>query len=426
MDTRLQKTPLKIGIGHQSRVGKDTCADYIISKIGGNKYAFSTGVYDVAGSVQTILRKPVVKNPALLQLIGEGMRQIYGDDVWVDQMRNVLDELGTTTNIIVTDVRYKNEMDLLRSRGFILIGINRPNRIIDRDPNHPSEIGLKLSDFDIVIQNTGTIDKFHKKIDDVLGKLRKNNQPVVIRADGIVNKHQSTVISDDGTQRWYQNGKLHRDDDQPAVIYANGRCDWYQDGKLHRDGDKPAKICADGTLFWCQHGEAHRDNDQPAIIHIDGWKEWRQRGYLHRDNDQPALTYVDGRCEWYQNGKLHRDNDLPAVIYADGSQFWYQHGERHRDNDRPAVIRAYGSRKWYQCGKYHRDNDQPAVFRPDGTQIWIQYNEIHRDNDRPAIIRSDGSQCWYQHGERHRDNDQPAVICASGSQFWYQHGKFVR
>ena len=35
-----------------------------------------------------------------------------------------------------------------------------------------------------------------------------------------------------GTKWWYQNGKYHRDNDQPAIILANGSKDWYQNGKF--------------------------------------------------------------------------------------------------------------------------------------------------------------------------------------------------
>ncbi len=50
---------------------------------------------------------------------------------------------------------------------------------------------------------------------------------------------------------WYQHGKLHRDNDLPAVIYTNGTQMWYQHGKLHRDNDLPAVIYSDGAVeYW--------------------------------------------------------------------------------------------------------------------------------------------------------------------------------
>jgi hypothetical protein len=35
-----------------------------------------------------------------------------------------------------------------------------------------------------------------------------------------------------GNQYWYQNGKIHRDKDLPAVICANGTQQWFQNGKV--------------------------------------------------------------------------------------------------------------------------------------------------------------------------------------------------
>ena len=34
-------------------------------------------------------------------------------------------------------------------------------------------------------------------------------------------------VDNEGNSRWIQNGQLHRDDDQPAVIKANGTKIWY-------------------------------------------------------------------------------------------------------------------------------------------------------------------------------------------------------
>jgi hypothetical protein len=33
-----------------------------------------------------------------------------------------------------------------------------------------------------------------------------------------------------GTKVWYRDARLHRDRDQPAVIYQNGKKFWYVDG----------------------------------------------------------------------------------------------------------------------------------------------------------------------------------------------------
>ena len=75
------------------------------------------------------------------------------------------------------------------------------------------------------------------------------------------------------------------------------------------------------------NGKLHRDEDQPAVINANGSKYWYQDGLRHRDDDLPAIVYANGTKEWYQNGELHRGNDLPAVINADGSE-WYVNGNK--------------------------------------------------------------------------------------------------
>jgi hypothetical protein len=57
----------------------------------------------------------------------------------------------------------------------------------------------------------------------------------------------------DGSQRWYKDGNLHREDG-PAIIYPDGTKRWYKDGKRHRE-DGPAIIYSDGTQRWYKNGK---------------------------------------------------------------------------------------------------------------------------------------------------------------------------
>ena len=88
--------------------------------------------------------------------------------------------------------------------------------------------------------------------------------------------HDTVVhrIDEDGTQRWYQNGLLHRLDG-PAVIRQDGTQRWYLNGQRHRL-DGPAVIYA-GSHFWCQNDRYHR-TDGPAVIWPNGEGEWFLNG----------------------------------------------------------------------------------------------------------------------------------------------------
>ena len=61
------------------------------------------------------------------------------------------------------------------------------------------------------------------------------------------------IVNSHGSQSWYLNGKLHREDG-PAIIYANGDQYWYLNGKLHRE-DGPAIIWAKGAQYWYLNSE---------------------------------------------------------------------------------------------------------------------------------------------------------------------------
>jgi hypothetical protein len=76
---------------------------------------------------------------------------------------------------------------------------------------------------------------------------------------------------------WYRNEiistNIHSIGDKPAIIDTNGSQWWYQNGKLHRDDDKPAVIVPYGTLRWVQNGKLHRENDKPPITWTNG-SQW--------------------------------------------------------------------------------------------------------------------------------------------------------
>lgn len=68
-----------------------------------------------------------------------------------------------------------------------------------------------------------------------------------------------------GTNKWYQNGLLHRLDG-PAIEYANGDKCWYVHDKRHRL-DGPAVERADGMKIWYYEGE---------LIYCDSQEEFER------------------------------------------------------------------------------------------------------------------------------------------------------
>jgi len=161
---------IRIALGHQSRVGKDSFADHAADLADVGRFAFAEELYKLVTAVQTTMGQPVEKDPMLLQEEGMLMRKRYGDDVWVNKLATRIDAANNDI-LIITDMRLPNEFEWAKKNGFKTVKIVRPDRPIDRDPNHISETALANHTFDFIITNDGTIEKFHNLIDDLIGML---------------------------------------------------------------------------------------------------------------------------------------------------------------------------------------------------------------------------------------------------------------
>ncbi|MGW3177744.1 deoxynucleotide monophosphate kinase family protein [Kitasatospora sp. NPDC001119] len=97
-----------------------------------------------------------------LQRLGtEGVRRHVAEDFWIT--RRVKAAAASQRPVVVTDVRFDNEVDALRAAGFAVWFIDRGAP----DGEHPSE-QLGPEQADQVIANTGTLVDFHARIREAL------------------------------------------------------------------------------------------------------------------------------------------------------------------------------------------------------------------------------------------------------------------
>lgn len=89
---------------------------------------------------------------------------------------------------------------------------------------------------------------------------------------------------------YFKNHKYHNTDG-PAIIRKNGYQAWYQNGKLHREplSDEPAIIGKDGYK-WYVNGKLHRNNDLPAIYYFNGICKYYNNG---KEYQLPADPDID-------------------------------------------------------------------------------------------------------------------------------------
>ncbi len=179
-----------IAFGHKARSGKDTAASYLKNK-GYKIIHFSDALYkliddvrlndkillDIGLSQSTYEKiKDILKtdtggkNPALLQLIGQSVKEEINKNYWIDKLISTIKN-DKEQKYVCADLRFLDECKVLKNNGFTLVKITRKNRIIDRDPNHISEIELDNYKFDYEITNDGTIDELYDKINDIINTL---------------------------------------------------------------------------------------------------------------------------------------------------------------------------------------------------------------------------------------------------------------
>jgi hypothetical protein len=118
--------------------------------------------------------KPVTPRNSM-QLYGQMIKSIFGQNIWVDTLVKQLENIQDT-NIIVTDCRFKYELDELKKRlqdkyDVITIRIKRDTGLIDEDISETDLDSLDDSYFDYILENNGTKKEFEQKIKTLKTKI---------------------------------------------------------------------------------------------------------------------------------------------------------------------------------------------------------------------------------------------------------------
>lgn len=97
-----------------------------------------------------------------MQTLGtEWGRKLISPTIWVDTTRRHLQRsLAVGRNVAVSDVRFDNEVEVIRDLGGVVVRIVRPEADA-RACEHESEV---LPAYDHVIVNDGTIPEYHQKV----------------------------------------------------------------------------------------------------------------------------------------------------------------------------------------------------------------------------------------------------------------------
>ncbi len=168
--------PALIGLGHKSRVGKDTAAEALVA-LGWERRAFADGVREMALALPIRVgardlplatyvdtfgwdrAKTLREVTDWLDTLGRATRRLCGERVWMDRVMTDLPE-----RCVITDVRTVAEAEAIRAAGGRLVRIDRPcvghERPMDSLLDH-------WSDWDAVLVNDGSPEDLHVAIAEV-------------------------------------------------------------------------------------------------------------------------------------------------------------------------------------------------------------------------------------------------------------------
>lgn len=184
-----------IGIAGPARSGKDTYCELLreqlyINHVPSARYAFADPIKEAIkkafllneSHVNGALKETPIpalgnKSPRqMLQWFGtEYGRQMIDPDIWLNVAQRFIDKLPRSV-IVIPDVRFENEADWIRERGFLL-HIERAD--CAGVTAHVSEAGIQREEDEPVILNDGSLDDLAESAKDLVGifiDYYRNNQ----------------------------------------------------------------------------------------------------------------------------------------------------------------------------------------------------------------------------------------------------------
>jgi phosphoribosyl-ATP pyrophosphohydrolase len=164
-----------IGLSGRKRSGKDTVYAIIqeeAERLRPARVAFGDAlkqeVADLLNVTVAELEADKVRFRGILQWWGTEWRRHQDLNYWINKTRaKILSLEGTTDLVVVTDVRFPNEAELIEELGGLVVRVSRPEADHVVDP-HSSEVVMDGYPFEQVIHNTGTLEDLRRSVRKLL------------------------------------------------------------------------------------------------------------------------------------------------------------------------------------------------------------------------------------------------------------------
>jgi len=184
--------------------GKDTVADYLVNNHGFRRESFAGNLKDGISAMfgwdremlegrskssrewreqvdewwAKRLDMPQLTPRWILQYVGtDVIRSNFHDDMWIASLENKLRKADD--NIVISDVRFKNEVAMLRNLGAVCVEVTRFEKpdwyqiaigggSLEDSGIHRSEYDWIGTKFDHTLDNNSSMDKLYEQIESLL------------------------------------------------------------------------------------------------------------------------------------------------------------------------------------------------------------------------------------------------------------------
>lgn len=175
-----------VGITGKARSGKDTIAKHLWTQHEFTRIALADPMKRAAQQMFGLtdaqtwsdeLKEVVIPywgmSPRqMFQKLGtEAAKGTFGDDVWAKRWRLSYDMLRETDHVVVPDIRFDIEADMIRALGGFIIEVRRGTGLSGSTGAHASELGLSTLP-EVFIDNEGTVEELHRAFDKLVGSLK--------------------------------------------------------------------------------------------------------------------------------------------------------------------------------------------------------------------------------------------------------------
>lgn len=169
-----------IGLSGYARSGKDEVAKILVEKYDYKRMAFADPIREFVLKVNPILEtghrvgelvkefgwevaKSKDETRRLLQATGIVARELFGQEFWIEQL---LKNIEYENSIVIPDVRFKNEMAIIRQMEGKVFRVVRTG--VKPVNSHISEVELDDAYFEAHILNEGTLEDLDNYVTNLM------------------------------------------------------------------------------------------------------------------------------------------------------------------------------------------------------------------------------------------------------------------